>query len=252
MASPYAVSPQPSQAYYAQPPTQHAPSVHVHPMLSTVPTIPREFQKWIVVIKLVSIVQLIFSIWLLVVSGSIFFLLYIPPAICGIIGATKLNKPLLYTYTGLQAFLLVLQMILTFVVVAAVATGKLHGDEVVFYILQMLFWHLTVILSIIASWKVTRNIQITVHAPATELQSFAEVNVLQSNTAYPAQQPQVSLQPVTQMGSPVPFGVQTAYAPIVMQEMTETQANQTPLENSLGIDVKTPKEAEKDTLLINV
>jgi len=103
MASPYAASPQPSQAYYAQPPTQ-TPSVHVHPMLNTVPTIPREFQKWVVVIKLVSIVQLIFSVWLLIVSRSFFFLLYIPPAVCGIIGATKLNKPLLITYTGLQGF----------------------------------------------------------------------------------------------------------------------------------------------------
>jgi len=106
------------------------------------------------------------------------------------------------------------------------------------------------ILSLIAAWKVTKNIQITVHAPATELQSFGEINVLQSNT-YPAQT-QASLQSVTQIGSPVPYGVQTAYAPIVMQEMTETQANQVPLENSLGVEIQTPKEAEKDTLLINV
>jgi len=247
MATPYAVSPQPSQAYYAQPPTQSP--IHVQTMLNTVPTIPIQFQKWVFVIKLVSIIQLIVSVWLLFVSSTFFFLLYIPPAICGIIGATKLNKPLLFTYTGLQSFLLVLQVILTIIVIATAASGKFfHGEEVVFYILQMIFWHFILILSITAAWKVTKNIQVTAHAPATELQSFVELNVLPNS--YPMQ---VTQGQNTQVGNtPVPFGVQTAYAPIVMQEMTETQANPTPHENTLGVELKTPKEAEKDALLINV
>jgi len=178
------------------------------------------------------------------------FLLYIPSAVCGILGSAKLNKPLLFTYAGLQSFLMLMQIILTIFVIAYAASEKLtNSRDTIFYILFFMFCHVITGLSIFSAWKVIKNIQVTLHTPATELQNFGDMN--SANLQYPAQNAQLSqpTQIVQTPGAPVPYGVQTSYAPIVMQEMTETQANLLP--NELGID-KPSSFTERENLLINV